>query len=210
MSDPQDPEAHPPTAPQDQVDVRPTGEQTSPQSKPMPVWVLLFILIPIVFFLIGAINLYYDYDVVKRYVETEGKVLDTRIDKYWSRSGKGGNRRRYRPIIEYQYTVQGKTYHGERYDRARISSSSRSYAMNVLAKYPKGSVCKVYYDPDAPESSVLVKKISILFIIFAVAGGVLTLALGGWILFQFIKSRTGQAQPFDGPAGGASVGGAPY
>jgi len=166
-------------------------------SKPMPVWALGFILIPVVFLLIGAVNLYLDYDVMRRYVETEGTVSGGRIEKKRSTSGSGRQRRTsttYRPIIDYTYAVNGKQYSGSGYDRAGVSSSSHRSAQKVLDRFPKGSTCKVYHDPDAPAKSVLVKRLSVLFIIFTIVGAVLTVVLGFALPYAYFKSRL-EAEP---------------
>lgn len=57
-----------------------------------------------------------------------------------------GSSTSYWPVIRYRYTVQGRTFEGERYRYLKMSS--RTLARRVVAAYPPGKSTQVYYDPE--------------------------------------------------------------
>jgi len=67
----------------------------------------------------------------------------------------GNTSKEYRLSVKYKYTVDGKSYTGERVTASDNYQKTRSLAMNVLKKYPVGGEVSVYYSPDNPASSVL-------------------------------------------------------
>lgn len=78
------------------------------------------------------------------------------------------DKERYILEIEYEYTVDGKSYSSQ-----RVSSSNKMLTMSekdeLLEKYKPQSEVNVYYDPDNPRDSYLIngldKGILILFIV---------------------------------------------
>jgi hypothetical protein len=61
----------------------------------------------------------------------------------------------YHPQVRYRYAVDGQTFSGSRVTMGDYSSSSKRRARKICVHYPAGSSCKVFYDPDQPESAVL-------------------------------------------------------
>lgn len=59
------------------------------------------------------------------------------------------------PLIEYSYTVDGKTYRGRLVFPAGTFPQTPEFAASYVKKYPVGSMVTVYYNPAAPEESVL-------------------------------------------------------
>jgi len=60
----------------------------------------------------------------------------------------------------YSYTVEGKSYQGQRVSFARmIASSYHSRAEKVVNRYLLGSRQKVYYDPRNPAEAILERKV---------------------------------------------------
>lgn len=55
----------------------------------------------------------------------------------------------------YVYTVQGENYKGNRISTVSVSTSSLSEVEKEIAKYPVGEFVSVYYNPDAPNISML-------------------------------------------------------
>lgn len=69
-----------------------------------------------------------------------------------STDGEGGTT--YCLHVSYQYTVDGKTYDGDRVSYS-TENSCNSWSENADDDYPEGKEITVYYDPNNPSESVL-------------------------------------------------------
>ena len=65
------------------------------------------------------------------------------------------NRHKYRLSVTYTYTIDGKSYTGDRITASDGYQKTLSSAKNILSKYPVGGEISVYYSPTNPGSSVL-------------------------------------------------------
>ena len=66
------------------------------------------------------------------------------------------NQHRFRPLVEYAYSVDGKDYRCSRIQwGGLVDLPSRSAAAKVTAHYRSGKAVKVYYDPGKPAVAVL-------------------------------------------------------
>lgn len=75
----------------------------------------------------------------------DGDIVASYIHE--SRNSKGTTM--YRPVVKYSYDVQGKAFASERVRfGGPVSTSWRSPADRVIATYPMGQSCRVYYNPD--------------------------------------------------------------
>ena len=72
----------------------------------------------------------------------------------------------YKPIVEYQYIVAGRKYHGDRPTFEDVSAS-RKWAKRISDKYPVGSTSQCFYDPQEPGNSVLDRDYEISFYLMA-------------------------------------------
>jgi hypothetical protein len=78
-----------------------------------------------------------------------------------SSSVKAGGQRIFRPVIEYRYTVEGQELTGSRYAISDFDGTGTAgWADGVVARYPPGAACTVYYDPTHPDDSVLVRTVA--------------------------------------------------
>lgn len=68
----------------------------------------------------------------------------------------------YKPLVEYQYIVAGRKYHGDRPTFEDVSAS-RKWAKRISDKYPVGSTSQCFYDPQEPGNSVLDRDYEISF-----------------------------------------------
>ena len=89
----------------------------------------------------------------------EGKIISSSVSKK-SETYTDSNRRRktrtlYEAQVRYDYKVGGRSLIGGRITMADSSSSSESRAKKIIKRYPPGSACTVYYNPDKPEQAVL-------------------------------------------------------
>lgn len=84
----------------------------------------------------------------------------------------------YTPGITYRYTVNGREYTSDRYSLGAESAWGASrIAEKKVNEYPAGSPVTVYYDPKAPADSVLERRLSRGWLVWAMAFGLLVLAL---------------------------------
>ncbi|MBS3764359.1 MAG: DUF3592 domain-containing protein [Planctomycetes bacterium] len=125
---------------------------------------------------------------IKKYMETEGEVISSRIDSHTDSDGD----QMYKPEIKYVYVVDGEKYESDRYAYlGSISSSSSGGARKIVHNYPAGEKCAVFYDPADPMKSVLDKKPGGIYkwfpIIFLGIGGlVLLVPIGGLVFYGLI------------------------
>jgi hypothetical protein len=125
--------------------------------------------------LVFAVSWYTDAKSPENWPSTVGVITETDVRFEFSH-GKGPHNN-YHPEVNYTYSVDGRTYHGD-----QISKSSKSFRTNADAQlfienYTVGSHVEVFYDPDNPSDAVLESQIeSDLFIpirvcaIFTVVG----------------------------------------
>ena len=61
------------------------------------------------------------------------------------------------PRVEYEFSVGGRTWRGERISIGEDTGGANTEA--TLARYPVGTVVSVYYDPATPANCVLERDI---------------------------------------------------
>lgn len=81
----------------------------------------------------------------------EGEIIRSEINSFHNSEGK----EMYSPDVAYVYQLDGKDYSGSRISDLSYSTSSEGEVQRKLAKYPKGSTVKVYYDTEDPHNSTL-------------------------------------------------------
>ena len=95
----------------------------------------------------------YKYSIGKKSVSwpsVKGKISYARVH-----SSRSNGKQKYMPTVKYSYSVNGKSYAGKRITASDDYKQTRSSAADILKNYPVGSVVPVYYDPTAPETSLL-------------------------------------------------------
>ncbi len=149
------------------------------------------------------------------YKPTTGTVVSSSVAE--STDDDGTN---YHPEIVYTYTVGGEEYKNDDYYHLTYSTSNPGWAREAVKKHPKGEECKVFYSPENPKYSVLVRDPDALgvfawvpYILMGVGGAVLLVPLGlaiylllvAGILFQSWKEsceRSGDTSPAQPTVGG--------
>jgi hypothetical protein len=113
------------------------------------LWMILFSL-----FMFGIIiYLRIATNAVKNWPSVPGKVTTSRVS-YKSSSDKTDAT----PFITYVYDVDGKTYKEGGISPGVLTLSDKMDAEKVVARYPRGSVVTVYYNPKNPSQAVLEKN----------------------------------------------------
>lgn len=130
---------------------------------------IIFILIGLIFFITGIINIIRGFSS-KNWPSVQGKVVssDIQIQRNTSR---GPN---YTPAILFEYFINGTRYFSNKISFGGTSSRLISI-QKTLIKYPTGSNVLVYYNPQKPQIAVLEPGITFSTIIFLLVGIILTI-----------------------------------
>ena len=113
---------------------------------------------------------------------TQGTIIDSTLERYSKRNDEGNMRAYYRPLITYQYEVEGEEFTCNQVRVTGFSSSTmRSHEEKKLEKFPVGGQVTVHFDPSNPYDALLeIKKGKInLALILGVA------MLGGFLYFAY-------------------------
>ncbi|MFO0819399.1 MAG: DUF3592 domain-containing protein [Pirellulales bacterium] len=127
---------------------------------------VLLSVVCVVFFTIGAAFGYYAYLGIREAREslqwptTPGRITQSGVDVSISREHENDSRRRretrsYSAHVAYEYTVEGKTYTGERIAVVTDQFGSHDWAKATTEKFPVGREVTVSYHPEHPEQCVL-------------------------------------------------------
>jgi len=107
-----------------------------------------------------------------------GTVTESEVKVTQHSSGSGMDAQEtthYRPVVKYQYSVEGMEYTGSRIAFGAMNSA-HSAANAVVARYPAGASVTVRYDPEKPAEAVLETN---------TGGGGLLMVLGvGFLIFS--------------------------
>lgn len=81
----------------------------------------------------------------------EGRVISSGVQ---TRHGTSGDITRYYPVVEYEYSVEGRSFRGNRisFDTQTMDYTS---AANIAKRYAVGRKVTVFYDPNDAGHSVL-------------------------------------------------------
>jgi hypothetical protein len=112
-----------------------------------------------------------------------GKIVSSSVESYQERSSNGALTTRYRPAVEFAYTVRGREYRSMQIKVGLNVSGMQSHAEKVVAKYPAGSEVEVHYDPADPSTAALENPTGMTWLLALVAFACFALAV--WQLGVF-------------------------
>jgi hypothetical protein len=93
--------------------------------------------------------------VSKSWPATTGKILAAGIEPRRSHSD-GGTSTSYYPVVQYEYTVNGQRYLGNRITFGMdVGYGWTGMAQRQIANYAPGANVAVFYDPSEPGNAVL-------------------------------------------------------
>lgn len=118
---------------------------------------------------------------------TTGQITDSSVRSTTNSSGRLGVDVVYFPDVKYNYTIAGRAYLGGNVYRGKGPDDAPS-AQAVVDRYRPGSRVSVYYDPQAPDQSVLETAVQPKDY-YAVVGMLLGLLAGIACLFRFRRIR---------------------
>lgn len=154
----------------------------------MPLNLTTLPLVPIVvatggaaFVMVGA-SLHERARAIARWPAVRGRITAACVLEEPSRSGDGPRTMLYRPEIQFEYQVAGRSYAGQRVHALRERAiSRRRYADDVVARYPVGREVQVYYDPANPRDAALERTGTTAWALgMMLLGGGLAIGALGW------------------------------
>jgi len=116
-------------------------------------------ILPLLFILGGVITLYlgihdiYLANTSTEWPQVEG-VIQSSVVQENERQVRFHKRVTYSPQVFYQFTVAEQSRIGKKISFAKLGQGY-PYAQDVVSRYPKGKVVKVYYRADNPDLNVL-------------------------------------------------------
>jgi hypothetical protein len=122
---------------------------------------------------------------MKRWPVARGRVLSSKVEEYRTDAGSssfGGPRGRltlYRPVVVYEYEVDGQRFRGDRIAQSPgMNKGVPDFAQAVARRYASGSSVDVRFNPKRPGESVLEPRVPKAWIFaLLIAVGLLILAV---------------------------------
>ena len=155
---------------------------------PVPSFVLGGFGLLIIAIVIAALR---EAIAMKSWPVATGRIVESKVEEYRQSAGSSGtyagSRARmtlYRPVVRYQYEVNGKRFHGDRIAQSPgWNRGVADFAAAVTQRYPVGSTVDVRYNPKRPNEAVLEPRTPRSWI-FALA---IALALLGLALRMYFR-----------------------
>ena len=119
-------------------------------------------ILPLMFVVVGAGMAFFGIrDIVRakgsvNWPTVHGKIVSSSVEILHTRTGTSGKRSStiYARLF-YTFSVDGKSYTGNRVCYGDYNSEGPSHAYRVVNRYPKGKDVRVYYMPDNPKVCLL-------------------------------------------------------
>lgn len=103
--------------------------------------------------------------------KTTGSIVSSSTRSFTTTSSSNRTSRAWMPVVEYSYTVNGKSYNSRSVRYATEVGGSQAYAEEIAANYPVGKIVTVQYDPADPAQAALEFSTGLNWIVFAVGIG---------------------------------------
>lgn len=123
-----------------------------------------------------------------KWPHVKGEILTSKLEEEADDSGEGAPKT-FRAAVTYRYTVDGKTFEGDRTDLNDLSTSDPAPAQSLLQQFPAGATVDVFYDPQNPSQSLLKPGISGASAIYPAVG--LLLVVLGLSMFGIVWKVSG-------------------
>jgi hypothetical protein len=95
---------------------------------------------------------------------TQGRISRSELETVRLSPGakRGATVTAYRPLIEYEYRVDGHEHRSRRVRLGATRSTTKERASIELVPFAVGSTVEVHYDPAAPEQALLETRVGLL------------------------------------------------
>lgn len=89
----------------------------------------------------------------------QGSITKSWVEKVVTTDADGIDFTSYKPRINYQYSIGGQSYSGDRLTFGAVKNyNRRQQAEQVLAAYPENGAVTIYYDPQDPAQATLLQQ----------------------------------------------------
>lgn len=116
---------------------------------------------------------------------TAARITKSAIDQSTTRVKYQGVKAYFTPVIRYEYSVDGRVYVSDRFTTSfPEGSTNKSWANEMIARYPVGATISAHYNPDDHKYAVLETGLSsentfsIVLSIFLILFGLVLLVVG--------------------------------
>ncbi len=134
----------------------------------MKVFGCIFALFGLVFVAIGGGMAFKQHRKIQHAQSTTATILSTDIERHTSTDSDGHTSTTYKPIVNYRYVVDGKTY--ECGDPLPLSiKSGHAWARRIVRQFKVGATVDAFYDSANPSKAFLLARYSFfpyIFILF--------------------------------------------
>ena len=120
------------------------------------IFILFFLLSGVVLLCLGVVFVIQG-NANMSWQHVQGTIIESKWDSHIASPRQRESQRRYRAIIQYEYIISGKIFSGNRLSTVNIALRTKEEAIALCEKYEVGSDVTVYYDPNRPEKSVLIR-----------------------------------------------------
>lgn len=142
-------------------------------------------LLGLVFLAIGLVVPYFTFvrPLQRQHAARQWTPVEAVVTKSMVKSHRGDDSTTYSVYIAYRYTLDGRTYEGDRYTFLSGSSSGYEGKAAVVRQHPSGSKLTVYANPADPLDSVVRRDmgpalfLGLIPVVFAVVGAIFLVAL---------------------------------
>ena len=138
-----------------------------------------YIVIIVIAAIFGAISYWYGWRTMNKnkaaanWPTVPGVIISAELESYVKHDD-GDATTMYRPLITYEYEVEGQVYTNNRVRvQAFVATNMQSVSSKKLEEYPVGGAVDVHYDPLNPEDALLEidpSKINVPMIIGIICG----------------------------------------
>lgn len=166
---------------------------SDPARKAWPFF-LLFVLVGVGFMMFFVVQAILDYRIARVYQQTQCEIIGERTFTSKSSSVLGGRwveSHHDHTVFRWTYEVQGRYYSAEGYDNHDGIMAEPEELSNIK----KGDKHECWYDPAAPEKSVLVRRFYAKFYLGALIPGSFIL-FGGYFLRGALRRKPVKSDTF--------------
>lgn len=114
------------------------------------------------------------------WTRTEGRVVESRIERVVDESEENLDRTRF--AIRYSYAARGRTYESPQVWIGSSDASSSGDPRRWVERFPAGAVVPVWFDPRDPSQAVLVREIPGRQVRVVLLAGAVLAAVGFFVL----------------------------
>ncbi|HEY7116586.1 MAG TPA: DUF3592 domain-containing protein [Tepidisphaeraceae bacterium] len=160
--------------------------------------VTLFTLVAAMFVALGANRAMEQQREFEHVRPTQGTVISASVRQFKPTTGPGAGHSgtTYAPDVRYRYSLLGSVFGSNQVFVRRGMTTSRARAEQIVAQFPAGKAVMIWYDPDKPGESFLVRDFRFepyLIILYSMI--LLAVGLGIWAARPWQRAKVWPPKP---------------